>query len=372
MKIIAAAIHEYRLPLRARWLTTGGGFSERQGCLLRLESENGARGYGDCAPLPKSGQASTAAPGSVLAAQVQELIGLPADQALLAIDSAHGGCPAAARLAIETALLDLASQFAGQPLAHYLGSAAERAGGCRIPSSVAVNAALGSVEQVDDAAVRAACSEHFTVLKLKVGMAAVDLELKRLRQIAERLPAGVRLRLDANRAWSHSDAERFLRGCVDLPIEMIEEPLAQPTLQRLQAVQAATAIAIAIDESAELLPIEQVLRTPQVRRLVIKPMRLGGLRSALLLARRAAEVGLECIVTSSVESACGVTAAAHLAAAIDNRLTHGLATSAWLAADTGWPPTIVDGRLLLPRAAGLGFTPAEETGFTPVGRRSPG
>ena len=71
-------------------------------------------------------------------------------------------------------------------------------------------------------------------------------------------------------------------------------------------------------------------------------------------------------------SGYGVSAAAHLAAAIDNRLAHGLATSAWLAADTGRPPAIVDGRLLLPRAAGLGFTPAEETDFTPVAWRSTG
>ena len=103
-----------------------------------------------------------------------------------------------------------------------------------------------------------------------------------------------------------------------------------------------------------------------MRRLVIKPTRAGGLLPALDLARRAASVGLECIVTSSIESTCGVTAAAHLAAAIDTQLAHGLATSSWLGSDTGAAPAIVAGRLMLPRTAGLGFMPGEEIAFAAV------
>ena len=54
-------------------------------------------------------------------------------------------------------------------------------------------------------------------------------------------------------------------------------------------------------------------------------------------------------------SACGVTACAQLAAAIAPQACHGLATADWLAADTGTPPAICDGRLWLPQVAGLGF-----------------
>ena len=102
---------------------------------------------------------------------------------------------------------------------------------------------------------------------------------------------------------------------------------------------------------------------------MIKPTRCGGLLPAFLLAQRALAAGLDCVVTSSVESACGVTAAAHLAAAIGNQLAHGLATSQWLAADTGAPPLIVDGRLLLPLATGLGFKPGKGIAFAPIARR---
>lgn len=372
MKITAAAVHHYRLPLRANWLTAAGAFGEREGWLLRLDTNSGARGYGDCAPLPGSAAETPTCTEAHLRMQARRLIGMRAIDALQAIEPHPGGLPAV-RLAIETALLDLTAQAAGLPLAAYL-----RAGqrpldhDRRPPTGVAVNAALGSVSRVDHERVRGACEQGFPVLKLKVGMASIDSEIAQLRRLATLLPPEVQWRLDANCAWSSGDAERFLRASAELPVEMIEEPLAQPTLQQLQTLQAGTTIALAIDESASVLGLEQILSRRPVRRLVIKPPRLGGLLPAFDLARRAASVGLECVVTSSIESACGVAAAAHLAAAIDNRLAHGLATSSWLATDTGSPPAIVDGRLMLPRTVGLGFIPGEGIAFAEVAAPSSG
>lgn len=371
MKITAAAIHHYRLPLRVSWLTAAGGFGEREGWLLRLDSESGARGYGDCAPLPGGAAEPAADVASCLYAQARRLIGMRTADALRAIatDLAEPGDAPAARLAVESALLDLAAQAAGQSLAAYLRiQQAELEDGA--PTEVAVNAALGSVHRLADDVVRGACSAGFQVLKLKVGVASMDLEIEHLRRAVTLLSPGVQLRLDANCAWNSARAERFLLACADLPIEMLEEPLVQPTLERLQSLQAQTKIAIGIDESAALLDAGRLQDMRPLRRLVIKATRCGGLVAAFLLARRAATAGLECIVTSSVESACGVTAAAHLAAAVGNQRAHGLATSAWLAADTGSPPAIIDGRLLLPTVAGLGFVPVERIVFSPLARRA--
>lgn len=359
MKIAAAAVHRYCLPLRARWLTATGAFTQRRGCLLRLDTDDGARAYGDCAPLPASGTETPAQAESALRAQARRLIGRPASDALAALDNPASRHAPAGRCAIEMALLDLLSQHAGRPLAAYLQDPRQAAGPTADWRAVPVNAALGSLGEVTDDAVLAACDDCFCVLKLKVGVAAVDREIDRLRQIAGLLPAGVELRLDANRAWTAGAAERFLRSCADLPIDMIEEPLAEPRLDQLQALQASTPIAIAVDESTASLDLDQLLRTRTVRRLVIKPTRSGGLLPAIALAQRAASAGLECIVTSSVDSACGVIAAGHLAAALDNRREHGLATSAWLSRDTGVPPTIAAGRLMLPDVSGLGFSPGD-------------
>jgi o-succinylbenzoate synthase len=271
----------------------------------------------------------------------------------------------AARCALEMALLDLLAQAGNVPLARYLRG--NTLSGI-LSNEIVVNAASGSLMHVSEQAIVAACSEGFSVLKLKIGTAPLEQEVARLQRIAGRLPPGTQLRLDANRAWQPADAARFLDACAGLPIEMIEEPLANPQIDTLQYLQATCAFPLALDESLTDFDFDVLCAAPPVRRLVLKPPRLGGLLPALSLARRAAAAGMQCVVTSSIDSACGVLAAAHLAAALDNGLAHGLATSSWLTADTGTPPTITNGRLALPDTPGLGFVADNTLDFSGMGQ----
>ena len=317
MKIIAADWLPYRLPLKSPWQTSKGIISERQGRLLRLKTDDGLTGWGDAAPLPDFGISETAARD----------------------------------FAEECAHFDLAAQRAGVNLASYLS-------GEPAPETVAVNAILGpifsvAVEDIPDG---------FPIIKLKIGINPLAEEIHRLQQLSEQLPIGVRWRLDANAAWSLSDARRFIDACRELPVEGLEEPLAEPELGALGKLQEAAAFPLAIDESTHLLNAD-FWQNPPVRRLIIKPARCGGLLGSLDLALRARNAGLEVVVTASLESACGLLACAQLAAAIAPRSTHGLAGNRWFAEDTGAGPSIENGQLALPRQNGLGFT--ANTGFSP-------
>lgn len=357
MRIAAARLQRYRLPLRREWVTAPSSFSVREGCLLQIESNDGRYSYGDCAPLSGTGTESAEVARTALYAYAKDLAGRRASDALATLPDAAGCAAPAARCAVETALLDLLAQAAKRPLASYLQ------GDCRM-DGIAVNAALGDLWRIDEQTIGSACADGYSVLKLKVGTQGVDRELARLRCIAAWLPAGTRLRLDANGAWRETEAARFIDGCTGLPIEMIEEALADPQPDALRRLQARCAFALALDESLAGFDAQALFDAPPVRRVVLKPPSIGGLLPALAFARQAAAAGLECIVTSSVDSACGVLAAAHLAAALDNDLAHGLATSSWLAADTGEPPLIARGRLTLPDRTGLGFLPLHASAFS--------
>jgi O-succinylbenzoate synthase len=144
-----------------------------------------------------------------------------------------------------------------------------------------------------------------------------------------------------------------------LPIDGVEEPLRDPDLAFLAGLQASVPFPLAIDESTHLIACD-FWRAPPVRRLVIKPARHGGLAASADLALRARANGVEVIVTSALESACGILALAHLAAAVSPDAVHGLATGEWLASDTGLPPRIIDGRMQLPKGNGIGFAVAGE------------
>jgi len=366
--IVAARVHRYLLPLRRQWQTAAGGLTSREGWLLRIDLGDGRSGYGDCAPLAASGTETAATAKAALGDHLRRLTGLSAADALATLDRTPGNKAPAARCAVETALLDLIAQQCCLPLANLLKDASGSVTDVRPTTSVTLNAALGSLSDVTDETILAACAAGFRVLKLKVGVCAVEHEVARLHRVTTLLPTGVVLRLDANRAWRASDAVRFVRACAGQPVDMIEEPLAAPQIEALRRLQSSTAIAIAVDESAAALNMQRLLDTRPIRRLVLKPARCAGLLRAIGFARHAADAGFECVITSTVDSACGVAAAAHLAAAVDNGLAHGLATSSWLAEDTGAPPQITNGRLLVSQKPGLGFSPWPNLDFAEVVR----
>jgi o-succinylbenzoate synthase len=339
VRIRASRIIPYRLPLRAEWISAQGSFAARRGWLLRLETDAGLAGWGDCAPLPEHDTAEE------LEDLAQALAGMDMESAR---DWLHPvRLHPAVRCAVDVALGDLAAQQAGQPLARWLAHDAAQQVHC--------NAALGTLDAGAQQRAQAAIAEGFEVLKLKVGMAPVGHELALLRELAANLPVGISLRLDANRAWNMADARRFIAGMAGLPLEMLEEPLAQPELADLATLQVQTAVPLALDESLPELGLERVLATAPVQRMVLKLMITGGLQAALKTAQGAHEAGMACVVTTSVDSAVGTLAALHLAAALNNGLHHGLATSGWLKQDVGCVPRPELGMMTLGELPGLGF-----------------
>ncbi len=97
--------------------------------------------------------------------------------------------------------------------------------------------------------------------------------------------------------------------------------------------------------------IAALLESGGISRVVLKPTMLGGLRQCMNIHQQAAAVGVESVVTTTLESAVGVWACVHLAASVDarQRFAHGLATSSWFSENIGKPPEIEGGGILVPR-----------------------
>ncbi len=342
MKITDAIVSPYSLPLHARWQSHTDDFTTRRGALLRLEDDSGQVGYGDCAPLPDHAAAQT-----TLESVLPQLCGVPIVDCMdmLSVVELHP----AARCALETALLDLMARHRGMPLHLYLNPGSQ--------PETKVNAAIGALDDDISQRASAAIEKGYSVLKLKVGISDIGRELEMLSRICAELPKSVQLRLDANRAWDFATAKGFLNGIRDLPIESLEEPLAHPDLKELARLQDGTDIVLALDET--LSDLADLPKLQPLRRIILKPMALGGLLPALQLGQRAQELGIEVVATATVDSAAGVWAATHLAAALDTegQLCHGLGTGEWLQQDLGQGPDIRNGTITIPPVPGLGFTP---------------
>lgn len=313
--------YTFRLPLVHPWRHAGSTLTERHVRLLRLTDANGYSGWGEAAPWPE--------------------IGISEDKAL--------------SMAWDTARCDLAAQRAGQPLSDFLAGA--------LPTSptlltharrVAVNAALGPAASLTRAHLEAALATGFKVIKLKLGVSPLATELDKLAEIANWLPPDITLRLDANQAWSPTQAREFIRYAVRWPVESLEEPLQTPSPAMLAELQAMAPFPLALDEAIDLAD-EHFFRRPFVQRLIIKPPRLGGLWPGKAFIARALSAGVSCVITSSLDSACGLLAAAHLAAAVLPDSVHGLDTGHCFLRNTGDWPDIQQGFVKLPSEIGLGF-----------------
>lgn len=344
-------LQPYDLPLRRAWGSARGGFARRRGWLVRVEAD-GLIGYGDCAPLPAAGTESLEAAGAALARLTARLAGQDIETLSATLDTEMADTPAA-HFALESALSDLASRRAGLSLRHWLAPEAV--------DRLAVNAMLGTLGALPGETLMRNHALGFRVLKLKVGIATPAAELESLLALVRQSPIGADfgLRLDANGAWSFDQArwiiERLVR--LRLPIESIEEPLAAPTPERLIELQALAPFAMALDESLSTQFKTLAPARLGVRRLVLKPAALGGLRRTLALARRAQAAGIEVVVTTLVESAAGLWPTAQLAGAVASPMAHGLATADWLAADLGQAPRPRAGWIELPDRPGSGFVP---------------
>ncbi len=142
-----------------------------------------------------------------------------------------------------------------------------------------------------------------------MGVGTVAGELELLEEVNAATEGRLRLRLDANRAWNECAARHFLTWVASLPIDAVEEPLARPTLQQLRDLQRELPYAVALDESLPQFGVDALLTAGAVRRLVVKPARIGRVVATRDRVNRARDAGLEVVLTSVLDSARAVVPA---------------------------------------------------------------
>lgn len=330
VRIRDATIEPYRLFLSQPWRSAAGELRWREGWLLRIVDDDGYTAVGECAPLAEAGTESADAAWTGLRAWRDRLPG----QSLCDLwDRLDEESPTpAVRCALEAAAIGLAARRQGLPVARLLNPEAS--------PCVAVNAAVGVADEGLSRRARAATQNGFRVLKVKLGLRDAREELDLLRSAAVGLPETASFRLDPNGAWEEDTARVVLNTLGDLPVESIEEPLAGADPEALRDLATLAPCPLALDESLPGFIAAGVCSQLPVQRIVLKPMVLGGVRPCLRLAQAAAR---QVVVTTTLEAAPGRWLVAHLAAALDQGLSHGLDTGAWLDDDLSPGPVVESG-----------------------------
>jgi len=205
-----------------------------------------------------------------------------------------------------------------------------------VRAAVPVNATVPAVAASQVPAVLARFP-GCTTAKIKVAQAGQSLvdDADRVAAVRDVLGPQGRVRVDANGAWSLSDAKVAIAALAPYDLEYVEQPCAATEdLARLRVAlaRAGLEVLIAADESVRKAddPL-RVVRLGAADVLVLKVAPLGGVAAAQRVAQ---ECGLPVVVSSALDTSVGIAAGVALAATLpDLPYACGLATTNLMTAD---------------------------------------
>lgn len=371
----------YRVPLRGLFATAHGARQWREGIIVKIATTSDITGVGEIAPLPEFGGASVdnvlaslpelaaALRGTTVEDALRQLIsdgrpqGSPPHDLDLGADGRPRGSPihspyinTNSTCGIEIALLDALGKEQGVSVAALLAPP-----GVAPRASVRVNAVVGAQDaEMAAKAARQAVISGYSCVKLKVGMEQdAEGEIARIARVRGAIGADVALRLDANEARDMARSQAVLPRCTVYNIQYVEQPLPRDDLAGLRALRESIDIPIAVDEALDSLESARALLAAHVADVfVIKPQVVVGLRMARQIIDEATATGVQCVISSAIESGVGLAALLHLVAATPAvTLNCGLATIDLLADDLiAEALPIINGEMAVPRGSGLGVS----------------
>ncbi|MBT3569454.1 MAG: o-succinylbenzoate synthase [Opitutae bacterium] len=154
------------------------------------------------------------------------------------------------------------------------------------------------------------------VLKAKIGVGELGSEIATIENLLTRLPAGSRLRLDANGSLSRTEAKAWLdtfEGCSQ--IEFLEQPLAATDRNGLMGLAESNSLALALDESLLDIQIaEEFLADGWPGYFVFKPTLSRDWREMEIFLRNEPT---RCVVSSVFESPFGFEAVLRVASMVE-------------------------------------------------------
>ncbi len=244
---------------------------------------------------------------------------------------------AAAKAAIECALHDLAGKRLGVPVHRLLGLDATR--------TPLTSFTIG-IDEPEVMARKARDAHAYPVLKVKVGTEADE---ERLAAVRDARPDAI-IRVDANAAWLPRHALASIQRIEQFGIQFVEQPLRLLDPEDWRWLRSRSPLPIFADESC--VNAHDVHRLAGcVDGVVVKLAKVGGLRAAIAQILAAHLHGMEVMLGCMIESAVGITAAAHLSPLVEYADLDGNL----LVSDDPFEGVTVDkGKLVLPDQPGLG------------------
>ncbi|HEV3225428.1 MAG TPA: o-succinylbenzoate synthase [Acidimicrobiales bacterium] len=351
MKIDAVELRRIRLPLVTPFRTSFGTQTARDVLLCRVVTPE-AEGWGECVAMEEPLYSSEYVDGAAAVIRAHLLPRLFALDEVRAADLANlfgdvKGHPMA-KAAIEAAVLDAELRHTGVRLADHLGAVRDA-----VDAGVSVGI-MGSIGELLEA-VAGYLDEGYRRIKLKI---EPGWDLDPVRAVRERFGDELLLQVDANTAYTISDAAALAR-LDPFDLLLIEQPLDEEDLLGHARLARLIRTPVCLDESITSARVAAAAIELGACTIVnIKPGRVGGYLEARRVHDVCAAHGVPVWCGGMLET--GIGRAANVAlAALPNFTLPGdtSASSRYFSTDVTRPFVLEDGRLRVPTGPGIGVEP---------------
>jgi len=279
-----------RWPIAGSFAISRGAKTEAAVVVAEL-SDGRHRGRGECVPYGRYGETLETVAAEITAMGPRIAGGLDRDGLQAAMR------PGAARNALDCAFWDLAAKQSGKPVHEIAGLPPLQ------PLLTAYTISLAPPPEMAAAAEKVA---DRALLKVKLGGADDPARIVAVRRAAPRCE----LIVDANEGWTPDNLAENLAACADAGVTLVEQPLPADRDQALAKI--ARLLPVCADESVHASDSLAAL-TGKYDAVNIKLDKTGGLTEALMMARRAEQLGfglmVGCMVATSLALAPAILVA---------------------------------------------------------------
>ncbi|NNC50610.1 MAG: o-succinylbenzoate synthase [Flaviramulus sp.] len=190
----------------------------------------------------------------------------------------------------------------------------------------------------------------FKCIKMKIGALDFQSEIKLLKDIRKEFTSkDIELRVDANGAFSISEALDKLNILSEFDLHSIEQPVKQGQVDAMASLCEKTPLPIALDE--ELIGVFSTIKKRELlhkinpQYVILKPSLVGGFQGSNEWIKLCNEQQIGWWITSALESNIGLNAIAQFTYTKNNKLPQGLGTGSLFTNNFESPLQVKNGTL---------------------------
>jgi L-Ala-D/L-Glu epimerase len=320
MTITRTDIYKFSIPMHPFTIATGT-MSSAQNIFIRLHTDTGFYGVGECSAFPMivgETQATCFEMAKDFAAiwKGKDAVNIEARMAELHAATAFN---CTIKSAFDMALYDLAAKAAHQPLYQFLGGTKNK----ELETDITVG--IGSPALMAGQAA-AFVQKGFRIIKVKLGKDPAE-DVERIRRIRAAVGPLTSLRIDANQGWDMDGAVFALQQLGPFNIQFCEQPMRHWNDHHLPALRKLSPIKIMADESVfDHHDAERLIAARACDYVNIKFSKSGGILEATLINEVCEKNNIPCMMGGMLESRIALSAFAHFAMAHNNVIFNDMDT----------------------------------------------